>query len=468
MTGGTSVKPGMRRFPLTAVSMMALTCGAPLIAGAGVPERPNIIVILADDFGWKDAGFRGSRYYETPHLDRLAGQSVEFTRAYACPSCAPSRAALLTGQYSPRTGVFMVGESDRGDKARQKLVPVPNVQDLRTEAVTLAEVLSAQGYATALIGKWHLGGGPNGPESQGFGLNVAGFHGGTPPTYFSPYRIPTIEDGPPGEYLTDRLTDEAISFMKKNRERPFFLYLPHYAVHVPIEAREDLRKAFAAKPPDGEQKDPGYAAMILSLDESVGRILDAVDRLGLAGKTHIIFTSDNGGQTGITAQPPLREGKGWLYEGGVRVPMLVRSPGTTAAGTKNDRPVHLVDLFPTILEWAGIDPPAGLPLDGVSLAGQSSNPVAPMTSRDLFWHFPGYQPMKSGFRITPSSMLVNDDWKLIERFEDGSLELYNLKDDVSEQHNLAGLQPAKAEELQARLASWRQALSAPMPTATSQ
>ncbi len=458
------VKMTMSRFPLKMVSLVALSSAAPLVGVASENVRPNIILILADDLGWKDAGFRGSRYYETPNLDRLAGESVEFTRAYASPSCAPSRAALLTGQYSPRTGVFMVGRSDRGDKTLQKLVPVPNRQALPPEAITIAKVLAEHGYATTIIGKWHLGDGPNSPENRGFGLNVAGFDGGTPPTYFSPYQIATIKDGPPGEYLTDRLTDEAINFMENNRERPFFLYLPHYAVHVPIEAKENLKQAFSEKTPDGEQKDPGYAAMIQSLDESVGRILDAVDRLGLADRTHIIFISDNGGQMGITAQPPLREGKGWLYEGGVRVPMLVRTPGTSAAGTKSDTPVHLVDIFPTILQWAGIETPKGPPLDGVSLAPLSSDKTATIPTRDLFWHFPGYQPKKTGFRITPSSMLVNDQWKLIEHFEDGSLELYNLQDDISEQHNLAAAQPDKAAELKTRLTSWREKVSAPMPT----
>ena len=434
---------------------------------AGTAERPNIVIILADDLGWKDLGFRGSKYYETPHLDQLASQSVEFLRAYACPSCAPSRAALLTGQYSPRTGVFMVGRSDRGNKQAQRLTPISNREDILESPVTMASVLREAGYATAIIGKWHLGEGASSPEAKGFEVNVAATHEGTPPTYFSPYQIPTIKDGPTGEYLTDRLTDEAVKFIARNEDRPFFLYLPHYAVHVPIEAKKEAEIRFAKKAADGKQNNAAYAAMIQSLDEGVGRLIAALDSHGLSGKTHIIFTSDNGGQMGITGQAPLREGKGWLYEGGVRVPMLIHSPGTTAAGTQFLEPVHLVDIFPTVLDWAGLQPPGNYTLDGYSLAGVAMGRDASLPARDVFWHFPGYQPLKDSFRITPSSMLVNKTWKLIERFEDGSFELYNLILDEGEKENLAASHPEIVSDLRQRLGAWRDATAAQVPRAAN-
>lgn len=441
---------------------VAVVCLILLGPAVRAEERPNVILILADDLGWKDAGFRGSKYYETPRLDAFANESVEFTRAYACPSCAPSRAALLTGQYSPRTGVFMVGASDRGNKAAQKLVPVPNREELPEGAITMAEALRRAGYATAIIGKWHLGEGASEPERKGFEVNIAAYDEGTPPSYFSPYGMPKIADGPTGQYLTDRLTHEAIKFIEKNKERPFFLYLPHYAVHVPIQAKEELERAFKDKPADGDQRDPAYAAMIKSLDENVGRLLDALDQLGLADKTHVVFTSDNGGQLGITAQPPLREGKGWLYEGGIRVPFLVRSPGTKPG--RNATAVHLIDLYPTILEWAGVTAPEDHALDGISLAKPAYDPAATLPARDLFWHFPGYQPLRDGFRIRPSSVIMSGPWKLTEKFEDGSTELYDLESDPGETKNVADERTEVVADLKTRLASWRETVNAPIPS----
>ncbi len=448
------------------MKLLSLACLAALLPLPSLhAERPpNIVLIFADDMGWNDAGFRGSKYYETPSLDRLAGEGTEFTRAYTSPSCAPSRAALLSGQYSPRHGVFMVSLSDRGDRTKQRLIPIPNVESLPSSSVTLAETLQEAGYATALIGKWHLGGEESSPEKHGFQLNVAGYKEGTPPSYFSPYNIPTLPDGPEGEYLTDRLTKEAIAFMEKEKDRPFFLYLPHYAVHVPLQAKPAWIEHFKKKPSDGPHNDPVYAAMLRNMDDNIGHLLAALKRLELEDNTFVIFVSDNGGQLGITAQPPLREGKGWLYEGGVRVPMIIRAPRQANSGGKSDSPVHLVDLYPTILEWAGIHPPQDYPLDGVSIAKQVSDPSAALAERGIYWHFPGYQPLKDSFRITPSSMVINGKWKLIEHFEDNTLELYDLENDIGETINLADTQPEKAAQLKAQLKSWRAEINAPVPT----
>jgi arylsulfatase A-like enzyme len=429
-------------------------------------ERPNVIVIVADDLGWKDAGYLGSRFYETPNLDRLAGQSTVFRRAYACPSCAPTRAALMSGQYSPRHGVFMVSASDRGDKTRRKLVPIPNREDLPVECVTIAEALAKEGYATGLVGKWHLGGGPAAPEHQGFQLRIGRLEHGADYTYFSPYggRITGLSDTPPGEYLADRLTAEALRFMDDHKDKPFFLCLTHYVPHVPIEAKPEDEARFLAKAPDGAHTNATYAGMIWSLDRSVGQVLEKIDRLGLAGRTYVVFLSDNGGQMGITAQPPLREGKGWLYEGGVRVPMLIRAPGLSG-GANCDQPVHVVDLYPTILRWTGAKAPAGHALDGVSLEPLLADAEASLDRDALFWHFPGYQPMGRPpfFRIRPSSMIVSGAWKLIENFEDGTTELYNLYDDMGETRNLSNAEPEKARELRERLAAWRASVNAPVP-----
>jgi len=435
---------------------------------AAADRPPNILLIYIDDLGWKDVAYMGSRYYETPHIDRLASQGVAFRQAYSNgPSCMPSRACLMSGQYSPRHGIYMVGRADRGTKRNQKLIPIPNGRTLPAGVVTMAESLKAAGYTTAHMGKWHLGNDPElGPHAQGFDVNIAGSRAGMPKTYFSPYKMRDLADGPQGEYLTDRLTEEACRFVEKNAGRPFFLYLPHYAVHVPLEAKKQMIAKYKDKAPDGKQNNPTYAAMIESVDQGVGRLMAKLDELKIAERTMVIFYSDNGGQLGITEQKPLRAGKGHLYEGGIRVPMIVRWPGVTRAGRKCEVPVVGTDLYPTFLEVAGAKRP-DQPLDGRSLTKLCKGDDAGLADRALFWHFPCYQPggRRTGtFRITPSSVVRKGPWKLTEHFEDNRLELYNLADDVGESKDLAAAMPEKAKELKTLLHAWRKDVGAKVPT----
>jgi len=445
-------------------------------AGPGADRPPNILFIFIDDMGWRDVGFMGSQYYETPNIDGLARAGMIFTNAYAnAPNCAPTRACLMSGQYGPRHGVYTVGSSERGNAAGRKLIPIANNDTLPSRVVTLAESLKAAGYATGHFGKWHLGGkDPTKPEGQGFDVNVAGNLAGNPRSYFSPYRNPDLPDGPKGEYLTDRLTAEVIRFIDTHRDGPFFIYLPHYAVHTPLQAKKELIEKYKNKKPWNGQGNPVYAAMVESVDQSVGRILKHLDELGLTEKTLVIFFSDNGGVGGyaacgiqnrdITSQAPLKGGKGMLAEGGIRVPMAVRWPGHVPPGTTCDVPVIGVDFYPTLLEVAGAKPPAGQPLDGESIVPLLTQQGG--LKRDaIFWHFPAYlQGGGNTWRTTPGGAIRMGDWKLIEYFEDGRLELYNLRNDIGETTNLAEKMPEKARQLHDRLIAWRKEVHAPVPT----
>ena len=465
------------RLPPRTLSCSAAALMIALIFSLGcaeAPPPPNIVLLYIDDLGWRDVGFMGSTYYETPHLDRLAAESVVFTNAYANgPNCAPSRASLLTGQYTPRHGVYTVGTPERGEARLRKLVPSPNKTALDTGFVTLAEALKAAGYATAHVGKWHLGGAGHLPTDQGFDVNVAGNYRGIPPGYFYPYQRGdyTLTDlqqgGQEGEYLTDRLTDEALRFIDAHAEGPFFLYLAHYAVHTPIQAKEALIDRYRRKPGDEAHNNPTYAAMIESVDESVGRVMGKLDALGLADNTVVFFFSDNGGYGPATSMAPLRGSKGMLYEGGIRVPLAIHGPGVRAAGRTDATPVIGVDLYPTILEMAGAALPPGQPIDGVSLLPLLAE-KAPLASRALFWHFPAYlqayQGMSGPWRTTPAGAVRQGDYKLIEFFEDGRLELYNLHDDIGEQNDLAETMPDKVQELHALLQNWRASVQAPVPS----
>jgi arylsulfatase A-like enzyme len=449
-------------------------CGSP-------PRPPNIVFILIDDLGWRDVGFMGSEYYETPHIDALAGQGMAFTSAYANgPNCAPSRASLMSGQYTPRHGIYTVAPAARGQARNRKLLVDETETTLDLEIVTIAEALRSAGYATASVGKWHLGAGDYLPQNQGFDVNVGGNARGSPPSHFWPYERQTargaalaIEDlregGAEGEYLADRLTDEALAWIDANADEPFFLYMTHYAVHTPIQAKPAVIDKYAGKAGSQGHDNPRYAAMVESADDSVGRILARLDELGLADDTVVFFFSDNGGLGRVTSMAPLRGSKGMLYEGGIREPLIVRWPGRVEAGRTSDVPVTGVDFYPTLLEMAGADAPAGQVLDGLSLLPllTGGRVEEALQARPLFWHFPAY--LEGGangpWRTTPAAAVRQGDFKLIEFFEDGSLELYNLRDDLGEQHNRAGDMPDEVQELHDLMLAWRETVGAPVPTA---
>ncbi len=471
----------MKRLVLACVGVGAAL--AVISADAAVAPRtarPNLVFILADDLGWRDLGCYGSTFYETPNLDRLAAKGMRFTDAYAaCSVCSPTRASILTGKYPARLHLtdWLPGRPDRPDQKLNRPVILPH---LPLEEVTIAEALKDAGYRTAFIGKWHLGGPGFYPDQQGFERNLGGCELGHPPSYFSPYRIPTLPDGPKGEYLTDRLTGEALKFIEANRDRPFLLYLAHYAVHNPQQAKADLIGKYRAKvaklPPASEpefrpegrhqtrqiQNQPVYAAMVQSLDESVGRVLDKLAALGLEENTIVVFTSDNGGlstaEGSPTANAPLRAGKGWSYEGGVREPLLVRWPGVTPPGSVCRAPVMSTDYYPTLLEMARLPLRPRQHRDGVSLVPLLQGGTLP--ERPLFWHYPHYSNQGGG----PSGAIRLGDFKLIEWFEDMRVELFNLQDDLGEQHDLAARMPEKVAALRQQLHDWRRRVAAQMPT----
>ncbi len=460
----------------TVVALLVLAAAMPLPCRADGPgpRLPNVIVILVDDLGAFDLGCQGSEFYKTPHIDRLAAAGLRFTAGYAaCTVCSPTRAALLTGQAPAR---LHLTDWIAGHENPQAPLRIPDWQKLLPlEAVTVAERLRGAGYATASIGKWHLGGADHAPEQQGFDINLAGTDRGQPPSYFSPYKIPTLTDGPAGESLTDRLTGEAVAFIETNRDHPFFLYLPHFGVHTPLQAKPDVEATYVAagglpdaasragKPIGGEkgfgQTNATYAAMVESIDDSVGQIVEALDRLALRDSTAIIFSSDNGGLLPITDNRPLRAGKGSAWEGGVRVPFLVSWPGLTAPGTTSDEPVITMDIPATILDLTGVGAEPGGLLDGVSLA-----PIFRGGSLDrhaLHWHYPHYHPGGA----TPHSAIRAADWRLVHFYEDGHDELYNLRDDPGERTDRAAAEPARAAGMRRELEAWLDEVGAQFPTA---
>ncbi len=440
-----------------ALSLAALVSGTPSPVAA---RPPNLIFILVDDLGWTDLGYQGSTFYETPNIDRLAREGMRFTQAYAaCTVCSPTRAALLTGKYPARLHItdWITGHV----RPHAKLRPPDWRMYLPHEERTIAEALRAAGYATASIGKWHLGGPEFYPQTHGFDVNIGGFEKGSPPSYFAPYKIPTLADGPKGEFLTERLTDEAIRFIETHRDRPFFLYLPHYAVHTPLMARSNVIARYSAKAdPNHPQHHPVYAAMVESVDQSVGRILRTLETLRLAEHTVIFFSSDNGGLVlrEVTSNLPLRAGKGSPYEGGVRVPLLVKWPGVTRPGSMCDTPVITPDFYPTMLQIAGLKPEAGQVLDGVSLVGLLRGGRT-LQREALYWHYPHYHPGGA----TPYGAIREGDWRLVEFYEDNHVELYNLREDIGERHDLAGRFPKVARRLRDRLHAWRERVGAQMP-----
>ncbi len=448
-------KPGCGWLVLVTLGWLS---ACPLVVAA---RPPNVIVMLVDDLGWTDLGCQGSTFYETPNLDRLAREGMRFTQAYsACTVCSPTRASLLTGKYPARLHLTDWIAGHNQPKAKLK---VPEWQKhLPLAERTLAEVFKDAGYATACIGKWHLGGSEFYPERQGFDVNLGGTDRGQPPSYFSPYGIPTLPDGPTGEFLTDRLTDEALKFIERNRAAPFFIYLPHYAVHTPLMGKAEVVAKYQRKAdPQNPQHNPTYAALIESVDDSVGRIRQKLVDLNLADQTVFVFTSDNGGLVlrEITSNRPLRAGKGSSYEGGVRVPLLLQWPGVTQPGSICNVPVITPDFYPTLLEITGVKPTPGPVLDGesiVPLLKQSGG----LRREAIYWHYPHYHPGGA----TPYSAIRAGDWKLIEFFEDNRVELFNLQDDPGEQTELAARKPEEAQALRQKLRAWRQQVGAQMPT----
>lgn len=456
---------------LRLILVVAVCVAVSISRAADTSRPPNIVFVLADDLGWTDLAVQGSKYYETPNIDRLASQGARFTRYYHCQNCQPTRAALMSGQYGPRTGVYTVGSIERFDWKSRPLRPVDNVESLPLEKKTIAQALKSAGYATAMFGKWHLGnGGEHHPSQRGFDEAIVSMG-----AHFNFKTQPKV-DYPKGQYLADFLTDKAVDFIRRNQAKPFFLYLPHFGVHSPHQAKPELIERFKNKPAVGGHHDPTYAAMIASVDESVGRLLATLDELKLADNTVVIFSSDNGGVGGyaregikkggdITDNAPLRSGKGSLYEGGIRDPYIVRWPGVTHAGATCDVPATHVDLFPTLLEIAGAKAPADYTLDGESLVPLMRDPQARLKREAVFQHFPGYLGAGEGtWRTTPVGVIELGDWKLMEFFEDGRLELYNLRDDIGETKNLATAEPEKTKELHAKLVAWREQVGARMPT----
>ena len=448
-----------------------LVAGWCSFSGTVEARQPNVVFFLADDLGQRDLGCYGSKFYETPNLDKMAAEGAKFTDAYAaCPVCSPSRASILTGQWPQRTGITDYIGAAQPDKWNRNttLLPAPYSDRLALDAPTLAKSLKKAGYATFFAGKWHLG--PEGfwPENQGFDVNMGGIDRGGPyggKKYFSPYGNPRLPDGPEGEHLPDRLATEAAKFMEAKKDRPFLVYFPFYSVHTPLMAREDLKEKYLKKKKDmGLAEEWGrehtrdvrlvqehavYAGMVEAMDLAVGKVLAKLDELGLKENTIVIFTSDNGGLSTSEGSPtsnlPLRGGKGWMYEGGIREPLIVRWPGVTKPGSVIETPVSSPDFFPTLLEAAGAKPEPGQKLDGVSLVPVLKG--GSLAERALFWHYPHYGNQGGA----PGAAIRRGDWKLIEWFEDQRVELYNVKEDIGEQEDLSRDQPALVEKLHAEL-----------------
>ena len=468
--------------------LKALGVGAASLAIAGrtsiaqtqLSDKLNCVFILVDDLGWMDTSCYGSRYYETPNIDKLAAQGMKFTDAYAaCAVCSPTRAAVMTGRYPARLGVtdwirarFQGGKIPENKKnptkyvggKNKKLLCPPNALWMELDEITIAEALKPAGYTSCHIGKWHLGPDDWYPDKQGFDFNIGGCDFGQPPGYFDPYsrkgqgQIPTLSPRRKGEYLTDREADEAVNFIRDHKDKPFFLYMAHYAVHAPIQGKKDIIAKYKTKEPTS-QNNPAYAAMIESVDDAVGKIVSTIDELGIAEKTIIFFTSDNGGLLGVTSNSPLRAGKGYPYEGGIREPLIVRWPNVIKPGKICHEPVTSVDYFPTICEAAGVPPPQDRPIDGVSLLGLlKSNGAEKLNREAIFWHFPHYRG-----KIVPYSIIRAGDWKLIKRYEGKTFELFNLKDDLSEQNDLSEKMPEEVKELDDKLRNWLKATNAKLP-----
>lgn len=468
----------MTRLVLPVVACVLL----PLISVVA-KERPNVVLFLVDDLGWMDLGCQGSRYYRTPHIDRLAASGIRFTNAYAaCAVCTPTRASIMTGRYPARNLMTQWLPAGRWSAKGHRMKEGRFLRSLPLEEITLAESLRDAGYRTMHVGKWHLGGPPFSlPAHHGFDVNVGGSEHGAPGHYFYPYKgswkIPTtgqrvqkvtLPDGHEGEYLTDRLTSEALDLIENSRNKPFFLYFPYYAVHTPLQAKRELISSFSRTPKAERQGSPIYAAMVASVDESVGRVLGKLAELKLAEETLVIFASDNGGFAGATKHDPLRANKGSHYEGGIRIPLIVAGRGVTRGGRTSQVPVITNDIYPTVLEMLGLSPRPYQHVDGVSLAPllQDSGSI----ERDaLFWHYPHYNRHPQS---APVSIVRKGKWKLIEFLERAEFELYDLDADPGEQVNRAADKKELVSELQIRLQAWKKNVGAqemePNPQYTGQ
>ena len=441
-------------------------------------QRPNILFILVDDMGWSDLGCYGADLHETPRIDQLAGESVRFTNAYAMSVCSPTRSTLMTGKHAARLHFTIWAEgAEGGGPKNRKLREAPSIWNLPHTETTIAKHLHDAGYLTALVGKWHLGDWLHYPETHGFDINIGGTNWGAPQSFWWPYSgsgrfgdefryVPHLEFGKPGEYLTDRLTDEAIKVIDHAGKQPFFIYLAHHSVHTPIEAKAEDVQHFDEKLRDGMNHKHGvYAAMNKNLDAEVGRIMDHLKERSLDKNTLVIFASDNGGYVGsdkasgrdmpVTNNSPLRSGKGSLYEGGIRIPLIIRWPGITNPGGICDEPVATMDLFNTLLSAAGLPNEEN---DGLDLTPLLKQPASKLDRDALFFHYPHYY-----HTTTPVSAVRSREWKLLEFFEDQHLELYNLNKDLGEQHDLAKEMPEKANALRDQLHAWRTAVNAAVP-----
>ena len=468
------------------ISVYCLVCVALVASFANAARKPNIVFILADDLGWRDLSNEGSKFYESPHIDRIASQGMKFTRGYAtCQVCSPSRASILTGKYPTKHGITTwigdrSGEAWRGANRQDTHLPPEYDRNLRVEEITLAEVLRDAGYKTFFAGKWHLGSKTSWPTDHGFEINQGGWDVGSPRGgYFSPWENPNLKSGPAGESLPIRLGRETAAFIEANKDKPFFAYLSFYSVHGPIQTTPALWKKYRDKAVDADLVDerfvfdrrlsvrqiqdcPIYAGMIESMDDAVGIVLKKLDELDLTESTIVCFTSDNGGVSSgdafSTSNLPLRGGKGRQWEGGIREPFYINAPGITQAGSTSAVSVSGIDWYPTLLELAGVATPAAQDIDGVSLLpllkGES------IADRPLFWHYPHYGNQGG----EPSSIITQGDWKLIHYHEDGRDELYDISSDIGEQKDLASAAPGKVNTMRTKLDAWLKTTHAKFPT----
>ena len=433
-------------------------------------EKPNIVLIVADDLGWSDLSYMGSEFYETPNIDKLSRSGMIFYNGYASSAnCAPSRATMLSGKYHTEHGIYSVKNSDRGSRKTRKIIPIETKTTLDLDFFVIPEMLKEMGYTNGHFGKWHLGDVGFHPEQSGFDVNIGGNRHGGPGGYFAPYPNPQLENEPKGEYLTDRIGDEVVKFIDINKENNFFAYVPFFSVHTPIQSKPDYQKKYSNKESNEFHNRADYAGMIQSLDENIGKILDKIDALNLSENTLIIFTSDNGGIRAISNQYPLRAGKGSYYEGGIKVPMIFSWKGKIEAKTESYERVSNLDFYPTIKKLVGYN-------ESIDLDGEDLTPIfkgEKLKKRELYFHFPVYlEPYRvqldNGtdplFRTRPGTVIIKDNWKLHHYYEDNKFELYDLEKDVSESENLSEINKEKKNELLIDLNNWRKTNNAPIPS----